>query len=57
MGTAVDTRPDEDTQRVPRPLRLATMDLQPPPGPVPAEVIAYFERALAREAERGESSP
>lgn len=30
-------------------LRLAEMDLDPPSGPVPSEVLAYFEAAVARE--------
>jgi hypothetical protein len=47
--------PEGDTLRVlrpPPPPRLADMDLQPPAGPVPAEVIAYFETAVARQTER-----
>ena len=62
MTTTVLTLPnDEDTQRVPRPQaaeepssarRLAEMDLDPPSGPVPAEVLAYFERAVAGERRR-----
>ena len=47
--------PDGDTLRVfrePPPPRLADMDLRPPAGPVPADVIAYFETAVARQAER-----
>ena len=52
---------DEDTQRVARPPsaeprapggRLAEMDLDPPAGPVPPEVLAYFERAVSRERDR-----
>ena len=53
---------DEDTQQVARPeaaderpsgaRRLAEMDLDPPTGPVPAEVLAYFEQALDRERGR-----
>ena len=52
---------DEDTQRVARPAaadqfaaprRRAEMDLDPPSGPVPAEVLAYFERAVAGERRR-----
>jgi hypothetical protein len=51
---ALTAEPDGDTLRVFRepPPRLADMDLQPPAGPVPAEVIAYFETAVARQAER-----
>jgi hypothetical protein len=52
---ALTAEPDGDTLRVfrePPPPRLADMDLQPPAGPVPAEVIAYFETAVARQAER-----
>jgi hypothetical protein len=56
---------DEDTKRVARPAagasaappaaraRLDQMDLDPPDGPVPAAVLAYFELAVAREAARG----
>ena len=54
---------DEDTQRVARPAtaapagplprsRLDQMDLDPPDGPVPEEVLTYFELAVAREAAR-----
>jgi hypothetical protein len=50
---------DDDTQQVSRPVpsdsmprRLAEMDLDPPSGPVPADVLAYFEAALAREGRR-----
>lgn len=51
---------DDDTQRVdraalrtpPAPQRLAEMDLDPPSGPVPSDVLAYFERAVAREGRR-----
>lgn len=49
---------DGDTLQVTRPAALATgprrlaeMDLDPPDGPVPADVLAYFERAVARERE------
>ena len=58
---AISLPSDEDTQQVARPAvaderpsarRLAEMDLDPPTGPVPAEVLAYFERALARENSR-----
>ena len=62
MTTTALTLPnDEDTQRVARPpaadersgtRRLAEMDLDPPSGPVPAEVLAYFERAVAGERRR-----
>lgn len=54
---------DDDTLQVARPAgflgssgparRLAEMDLDPPSGPVPADVLAYFERAVAGEARRG----
>jgi hypothetical protein len=53
---------DDDTLQVSRPAdlrspaapprRLAEMDLDPPPGPVPADVLAYFEQAVAREGRR-----
>lgn len=51
---------DDDTVRVSRaaitpsapPRRLTEMDLDPPPGPVPAAVLAYFEAAVAREGRR-----
>ena len=60
---AISLPGDEDTQQVARPatvaderpsaaLRLDQMDLDPPTGPVPADVLAYFERALARESSR-----
>ncbi len=62
MTTNALTLPnDEDTQRVARPQtaedllpprRLAEMDLDPPSGPVPAEVLAYFERAVDGERRR-----
>ncbi len=61
MTTHALTLPnDEDTQRVARPpaadersaRRLAEMDLDPPSGPVPAELLAYFERAVSRERDR-----
>lgn len=49
----------DDTLRVPRsapsgssPRRLNEMDLDPPSGPVPADVLAYFEAALEREGRR-----
>lgn len=50
---------DDDTQQVSRrdlsdrfPRRLSEMDLDPPSGPVPADVLAYFEAAVAREGRR-----
>ena len=50
---------DDDTQQVSRsalsdsmPRRLAEMDLDPPSGPVPADVLAYFEAAVEREGRR-----
>jgi hypothetical protein len=53
---------DDDTLQVARPAdlgglagsarRLAEMDLDPPAGPVPADVLAYFERAVEGEARR-----
>lgn len=53
---------DDDTLQVTRPAgpfgaagparRLAEMDLDPPAGPVPADVLAYFERAVAAADER-----
>ena len=61
MTTTALTLPnDEDTQRVARPPvvdehrppRLADMDLDHPSGPVPAEVLAYFERAVDGERRR-----
>ena len=62
MTTHALTLPnDEDTQRVARPLaaeeplaprRLAEMGLDPPSGPVPADVLAYFERAVDGERRR-----
>jgi hypothetical protein len=59
--TALSLPNDEDTPRVARPVaaeeplpprRLAEMDLDPPSGPVPADVLAYFERAVNRERRR-----
>jgi hypothetical protein len=41
--------------RLPRaipPRRLDEMDLDPPSGPVPAKVLAYFEAAVEREGQR-----
>ncbi len=64
MSTEALDFADWDTERVARPqlapfqrrqrpaLRLAEMDLEPPEGPVPADVISYFEDALRREASR-----
>lgn len=52
---------DDDTLQVARPPRLPQpipprrldeMDLDPPSGPVPAEVLAYFEAAVMREGLR-----
>jgi hypothetical protein len=52
---------DDDTLRVARPgrparngppRRLHEMDLDPPAGPVPPEVLAYFEAAVLREGLR-----
>jgi hypothetical protein len=50
---------DDDTLQVsrpapsgPTPRRLAEMDLNPPSGPVPADVLAYFEAAVEREGRR-----
>ncbi|MGD9571225.1 MAG: hypothetical protein AB7V62_05015 [Thermoleophilia bacterium] len=53
---------DDDTLQVSRPAdlrypepprrRLSDMDLDPPSGPVPADVLAYFERAVDRERGR-----
>lgn len=49
----------DDTLRVSRPApsgppprRLNEMDLDPPSGPVPADVLAYFEAAIEREGRR-----
>lgn len=60
MTTQTFSHPaDDDTQQVSRqamydsiPRRLAEMDLDPPSGPVPADVLAYFERAVEREGRR-----
>lgn len=61
MTTIAHTASDDDTLQVTRPAalspapprrRLAEMDLDPPAGPVPADVLAYFERAVAREGSR-----
>lgn len=57
---SIDLNSDSDTLQVSRPAlnpgiprrRLAEMDLDPPSGPVPAEVLAYFESALEREGRR-----
>jgi len=46
------TRPAAFTVSAGPPRRLAEMDLDPPSGPVPADVLAYFERALDRERGR-----
>jgi hypothetical protein len=56
----IDLNADSDTLQVNRPVmnsspsrrRLSEMDLDPPSGPVPAEVLAYFESALEREGRR-----
>ena len=55
----IDLNADSDTLQVNRPAmnvnvprRLSEMDLDPPSGPVPAEVLAYFESALEREGRR-----
>jgi hypothetical protein len=64
MTTSTISFADADTLQVARPPRLPRaipprrldeMDLDPPPGPVPAEVLAYFEAAVAREELRGSS--
>ena len=56
---------DDDTLQVARPPRLPhaipprrldEMDLDPPSGPVPAEVLAYFERAVEREGLRRDAA-
>ena len=61
MTTTLTLPNDEDTQRVARPMpvgpapaprRLAEMALEPPSGPVPADVLAYFERAVDGERRR-----
>ena len=65
MSTHAFSIADEDTQAVARPAprlvaerfraparRLADMELDPPEGPVPSEVIAYFEAAVDRERAR-----
>lgn len=58
MSTQAIHAYDGDTARVRRPSpperrltgrRLAEMNLDPPEGPVPANVLAYFERAVERE--------
>jgi len=63
---------EADTQRTERPaqmvpvrerrrssLRLADMDLDPPEGPVPPEVIAWFAEAVERRdaRDRNDRSP
>jgi len=45
----LDPEPPPIRSRSPR---LADMDLDPPSGPVPSEVLAYFEAAVAKEALR-----
>lgn len=61
MTTSALSAIDDDTLQVARPPRLPQaiaprrldeMDLDPPSGPVPAEVLAYFEAAVAREGLR-----
>jgi len=61
MTTSELPTADDDTLQVARPAlparsgprrRLDEMDLNPPSGPVPAEVLAYFEAAVAREGLR-----
>jgi hypothetical protein len=61
MTTSALSTYDDDTLKVARPPRLPLaipprrldeMDLDPPSGPVPAEVLAYFEAAVAREGLR-----
>ena len=60
MTTSTLPTADDDTLKVSRarstrtgaPRRLDEMDLDPPSGPVPAEVLAYFEAAVAREGLR-----
>lgn len=42
-----------ERRRRPAAGRLSEMDLEPPDGPVPADVISYFEDALRRERARG----
>ncbi len=58
MTTSTLTFADDDTLQVARPPRLPRaipprrldeMDLDPPSGPVPAEVLAYFEDAVTRQ--------
>jgi hypothetical protein len=55
---------DDDTLQVARPARLPRaipprrldeMDLDPPSGPVPPEVLAYFEAAVTRESLRNQA--
>lgn len=64
MTTAAIAFAEDDTLQVARPARLPRaipprrldeMDLDPPSGPVPPEVLAYFEAAVMREGlrERG----
>ena len=60
---------DADTMRTRRPVqaapareprrsnpRLTDMDLDPPEGPVPPEVIAWFAEAVERRDARGRTS-
>ena len=56
---AIPFHADDDTLQVSRPAlsdatprRLSEMDLDPPSGPVPADVLAYFEAAVEREGRR-----
>ena len=61
-GMTTSALADDDTLRVARPAlstrrtgptrRLDEMDLNPPSGPVPADVLAYFEAAVDREGQR-----
>jgi hypothetical protein len=59
MSTQTIDHNDEDTLQVTRPaalerptVRLRDMDLDPPSGPVPSDVLAYFEAAVEREGRR-----
>lgn len=59
MTTQTIDHNDEDTLQVTRPsalerptVRLRDMDLDPPSGPVPSDVLAYFEAAVEREGRR-----
>ena len=59
-SSTLSPHPDGDTLQVarpapadpPAPRRLDELDLDPPSGPVPAEVLAYFEAAVEREWRR-----